>query len=80
EAALAEAGDIIQAIQQGLITPLHIHAELGEILLGQKPGRTSNDQITVFKSVGLAVQDAAAASVAMRNAASRDLGTSLKWE
>ncbi len=62
EAALAEAGDIIMAINDRAIAPAHIHAELGELLNGTKKGRTAPDQITVFKSVGNAVQDLAMAS------------------
>ena len=66
EAALAEAGDIIIPIKQGLITEGHIYAELGEIVSGAKPGRTSDEEITVFKSVGLAIQDASTASYVVR--------------
>lgn len=73
-AALAEAGDLIIPLQQGLITEAHIHAELGEILLGAKHGRTSPDQITYFKSVGVAVQDITAAHIAYLNALARNLG------
>lgn len=61
EASLREAGDIVIPIRQGLITNDHIHAELGEIISGSKKGRTSEDQITVFKSVGNAIQDLALA-------------------
>jgi ornithine cyclodeaminase/alanine dehydrogenase-like protein (mu-crystallin family) len=73
-ASLTEAGDLVKAILQGHITTKHIHAELGEILLGRKPGRTTPEQITFFKSVGVAVQDAAAASLAMRNAQKSSIG------
>jgi ornithine cyclodeaminase/alanine dehydrogenase-like protein (mu-crystallin family) len=61
EAALSEAGDIVIPIQQGLITKDHIHAELGEVISGFRKGRTDESQITVFKSVGNAVQDLAIA-------------------
>jgi ornithine cyclodeaminase len=64
-ACLSEAGDLIQPIQKGFFTESHIHAELGEIVSGQRPGRTSEEQITLFKSVGVAVQDAAAARLAL---------------
>jgi alanine dehydrogenase len=74
-AALAEAGDLIIPLQQGLITEAHIYAELGEILLGTKNGRTSPDQITYFKSVGIAVQDVSAAHIAYQNALASNLGT-----
>jgi len=73
-AALAEAGDLMIPIQKGLIREDHIRAELGEIVSGDAPGRTSNDQITLFKSVGVAVQDAAAAGLALRRAEELGLG------
>ena len=79
EAALAEAGDLIQPIKAGIITPEHIHAELGEILLGRKEGRTSDEQITFFKSVGVAVQDAMAAQTALRNAKAQGLGREIPF-
>jgi ornithine cyclodeaminase/alanine dehydrogenase-like protein (mu-crystallin family) len=60
-AALAEAGDIIIPINEGIITANDIHAELGEIILGTKPSRTSENEITFFKSVGNAAQDLAIA-------------------
>ncbi len=75
EAALEEAGDLIIPIQNGTINEGHIHAELGEIVAGLKPGRTNNEQITFFKSVGVAVQDAAAAQIALQNAEKMGLGT-----
>ena len=61
-ACLAEAGDLLLPIQEGAITEDHIHADLGEVVAGLKPGRVSADEITLFKSVGLAVQDAASAA------------------
>ncbi|MCS6788712.1 MAG: ornithine cyclodeaminase family protein, partial [Aigarchaeota archaeon] len=54
EAAAAEAGDIIPAVQRGLMRWEDVHAELGEIVAGVKRGREGDDEITVFKSVGLA--------------------------
>lgn len=70
-----EAGDIVKAMQAGLIKESNIHAELGEIVLGKKPGRQSEDEITFFKSVGNAVQDATAAQLALKNAREMRLGT-----
>ncbi|NKQ34162.1 MAG: ornithine cyclodeaminase family protein [Chloroflexi bacterium] len=75
EAALEEAGDLIIPLEQGLITQNHIYAELGEIAAGLKPGRTNSEQITFFKSVGVAVQDAAAGQLALQNARQHNLGT-----
>ena len=68
QACLAEAGDI-------LIPGAKIDAELGEILNGLKPGRQSDDEITFFKSVGIAVQDAVAASAVLEKAEEKGLGT-----
>ena len=79
EAALAEAGDLIIPLQDGAISAGHIHAEIGEIVAGRKPGRRSATQITFFKSVGVAVQDAAAAAVALRNAEQLGLGTAVAF-
>lgn len=73
--ALAETGDLIIPISQGLITEDHVCAELGAVVAGEMAGRQSDDQVTLFKSVGLAVQDLAAAAVAARNAQSAELGT-----
>jgi ornithine cyclodeaminase len=75
EGVLAEAGDLLVPLQAGQITEDHIKAELGEIAAGMKNGRTSPDQITYFKSVGHAVQDAAAARIALQNALAMNLGT-----
>ena len=58
-ACLAEAGDIIQALNRKLIDENHIYSEIGEIVSGDMPGRTSPDEITLFKSVGNAAQDLA---------------------
>jgi alanine dehydrogenase len=62
EACLKEAGDIIDPISAGIISADHVYAELGELVTGKKKGRTQESEITVFKSVGLAVQDAATAA------------------
>ncbi len=74
-ASLAEAGDLIIPLKQGMMTEKHIHAEIGEIVAGRKPGRTSDEEITYFKSVGVAVQDVAAARRALEKASAMGLGT-----
>jgi len=79
EAALEEAGDLIQPIQQGLISQEHLHTELGQVVRGHKSGRTSREQLTFFKSVGLAVQDVAAAQLALQNASESGLGQRIDW-
>ena len=66
EAIMDEAGDILIPIAEGVITADHIHAELGEIVNGEKEGRTPRDGLTVFKSVGLAIQDSSVASLVLR--------------
>lgn len=79
QAAWDEAGDLIQPLNAGLITRDYIHAELGELVLGQRPGRTDDRQITLFKSVGLAVQDAVAARFALDTACRLGLGRQVDW-
>jgi ornithine cyclodeaminase/alanine dehydrogenase-like protein (mu-crystallin family) len=78
-AVLAEAGDLIQPMQKGLITEAHVHAELGEIILGKKAGRESETEITYFKSVGIAAQDAMAAQVALKNARKMNIGREVEF-
>lgn len=68
EAALAEAGDLVIPLREGAIDAAHIRGELGEVLSGAIPGRQSDDEITLFKSVGLAVQDVATAAELYRRA------------
>ena len=74
ESILAEAGDLVIPINQGLITQDHIHAEIGELNNRTKTGRTSAEQITLFKSCGVAVQDAVSASIVLKNAERENLG------
>jgi ornithine cyclodeaminase/alanine dehydrogenase-like protein (mu-crystallin family) len=74
ESSMAEAGDLIIPMRQGRIAKDHIYAELGEIAAGLKPGRTSGDEITLFKSVGVAVQDVAAAGRVLAAAVGLGLG------
>jgi ornithine cyclodeaminase len=70
----AGANDLIWPIRDGVVREDHVHAEIGEILTGARPGRTSADQITLYKSVGVAVQDAAAAGLVLGRAHERGLG------
>ena len=78
-ASLAEAGDLIQPINAGLFNESHIVGELGELVSGKIPGRQSPDDITYFKSVGVAVQDAMAAQVALTNARKMNIGTEVNF-
>jgi ornithine cyclodeaminase len=79
ESTLNEAGDYLFAAEEGAIGPDHIKAEIGEILIGKHPGRTSPDELTVFKSLGLAVEDLAAAEYVVRRARERGVGTSVEF-
>lgn len=74
----AGSNDIAWPIRDGLITPEHIHAEVGELVSGARPGRTSSGQITLYKSVGIAVQDAAAAALVLAAAHERGIGTEVE--
>jgi ornithine cyclodeaminase/alanine dehydrogenase-like protein (mu-crystallin family) len=75
ESVAAESGDYLLALADGAIGPGHIRAELGEVLTGTAPGRTDAGQITVFESLGLAVEDLAAAVLAWRKAEQAGRGT-----
>jgi ornithine cyclodeaminase len=79
ESAVNEAGDYLRAAQEGAVGPGHIRAELGEVLSGTKPGRTSADEITLFKSLGLAVEDLAAAEYLYRKAKETGAGTWVRF-
>ncbi len=61
-----EAGDILIPIEEGAITWDHVYAELKELVTGQKEGRTTQDTITVFKSVGIAIQDSSVANLVLK--------------
>ncbi|HEV2593353.1 MAG TPA: ornithine cyclodeaminase family protein [Gaiellaceae bacterium] len=75
ESTINEAGDYLFPMREGLFGPEHIKAELGEVLIGGHPGRTSDDELTVYKSLGLAVQDLAAAEHVLRRAEAENVGT-----
>jgi ornithine cyclodeaminase len=70
----AGSNDLLEPIERGLIDADHVHAEIGELLEGRKPGRSSSEQITLYKSVGVAVQDGAAAALVLRAARERGAG------
>jgi alanine dehydrogenase len=72
--ALAEAGDLVLPIREGAFDAGHIAGELGELAAGTVEGRRSGGEITVFKSLGMAVEDAAAAHLAYMRATERGLG------
>lgn len=68
------SNDLLMPIRDGLITAEHVHAELGELVIGSRTGRTSPDQLTLYKSVGVAVQDAAAAALVLTAARAQGVG------
>lgn len=75
---MAECGDILLAIKEksiSRISPDAIHAEIGEVLAGTKSGRIDPDEITLYKSVGIAIQDVATANLVYRKALERGVGT-----
>ncbi|MBB6466121.1 ornithine cyclodeaminase [Aminobacter lissarensis] len=77
--AAIECGELLQPLERGVIGPDHARAELGEVLAGLRPGRSSPQELTVFKSLGIAVEDAAAAIRAVSNATDRGLGQRVDW-
>jgi ornithine cyclodeaminase/alanine dehydrogenase-like protein (mu-crystallin family) len=79
ESTETEAGDYQRAREEGAIGADHIRAEIGEVAIGAKPGRRSDDEITVFRSMGLAVEDLAAAEYVVRRAREEGAGTRVEF-
>ena len=75
ESTLNESGDFLMAKRDGLVGDDHIRAEIGELVAGTKEGRRSEDEITLFKSLGLAVEDLAAAEHVLAQAEAEGAGT-----
>jgi alanine dehydrogenase len=75
EAIMAECGDILLAIKEGSISESHIHGEIGDILAGIRPARSGTDEITLYKSVGIAIQDVATANLVYHRALEQRIGT-----
>jgi len=78
EAIMAECGDILLALKENSIGENAIHAEIGEVLAGTKSGRETNDEMTLYKSVGIAIQDVAAANLVYRKARENGVGTTVE--
>jgi alanine dehydrogenase len=76
----AAIGDLHHALAAGVMSRADVHAELGEIIAGRKPGRTSDDEITVFDSSGTALQDVAAAATVYRHALEQGEGTFFRFD
>jgi len=79
ESCLNEAGDYILAAAEGAIGPDHIKAELGEVLAGMHPGREHEDELTVFESLGIAVEDLASAELVVRRAREQGVGSEVDF-
>jgi ornithine cyclodeaminase/alanine dehydrogenase-like protein (mu-crystallin family) len=79
ESALNEAGDYVLAEAEGAVGPDHIRAELGEVLAGTHPGRQDEGELTVFESLGIAVEDLAAAELVVRRAREQGAGTEVEF-
>jgi alanine dehydrogenase len=76
----AEIGELQHALAGGLMTRDDVHAELGDVVTGRRPGRTDDAQITIFDSTGTALQDVAAAIVVYEKATALDRGTDVKLD
>lgn len=79
ESAMAQAGELLNAIEAGLIDESHIVGEIGDLLIGNIPGREKDSDITVYKSLGVSAQDLAAGLRAMKNASQQGFGTKIDW-
>nr|MBA3245876.1 ornithine cyclodeaminase family protein [Actinomycetota bacterium] len=79
ESTLNESGEYRAAVEEGAIGPEHILAELGEVLVGAHPGRTRDDELTIFVSLGLAVEDLAAAELVVARAREQGVGTEVDF-
>lgn len=78
EACFSEAGDIMIPLKEGAIDESHFYAELGEVVIGEKEGRVNDQEITLFKSNGLAIQDAATAKLVYDKAVEAGIGTEVE--
>lgn len=76
-AALVESGDVVMGLAAGLFSATHIRGELGEVVLGRVEGRPADSDVTIFKSLGMAVEDVVAADLVLRRAVETGAGTEL---
>ncbi|MFC6719389.1 ornithine cyclodeaminase family protein [Natrialbaceae archaeon GCM10025810] len=79
ERATFDAGAFLAALEAGAVTEEHVHADLGEVVAGTAPGRTSDDEITVFDSGGTGIETAAAAHMLYERALEADLGSTIPF-
>jgi ornithine cyclodeaminase/alanine dehydrogenase-like protein (mu-crystallin family) len=80
ESTINEGGDYLFALRDGAIGPDHIRAEIGEVMIGKHAGRTGSNEITLFKSLGLAIEDLASAAYLFRKARERQTGTWVRFD
>ena len=78
ESALNESGDYLMAKDEGMVDDTDLLAEIGDLLIGKAEGRRADDEVTLFLSLGLAVEDIAAADLVYRNAIAADAGTRIE--
>jgi ornithine cyclodeaminase len=74
-----ESGDFLLAVKEGTVSPGHITAELGEVFMGEHPGRTSEHELTLFKSLGIATEDLAAGEYVLRKAREQGVGSEVPF-
>jgi len=79
ERVALDAGSFIHAVEKGAVTEDHVHAEIGEVVAGERPGRRSADEITVFDSGGTGIETVAGAQLLYEKAAERGLGTEIEF-
>ena len=79
ERVAQDAGSFIHAVQEGVVSEDHVHAELGEVVAGEAPGRESSDEITVFDSGGTGIETVAAAKMLYEKAVDEDLGSEIEF-
>jgi ornithine cyclodeaminase len=79
ESTVNESGDYLMALRDGAIREGHIRAEIGDILLGKAKGRTADDEITLFKSLGIAVEDLASVAFLYDKASRLKRGSWVDW-
>jgi ornithine cyclodeaminase len=77
-AAVVESGDVVMNITEGYFDASHIRGEIGELVLGRVPGRAANGDVTIFKSLGMAVEDVVAADLVYRRALETATGRELE--
>lgn len=77
--AASKNGETHHALEEGYITKEGIHAEIGEIILGKKPGRENDEEITIFDTVGMAIQDNVMAAMLYKNAVEKGLGSTFDF-